>query len=304
MRKEKVTRSNKVAVRESRICWVLLIALSILCVTPFVMVISASFTAESTVVKEGYSLFIKDFSLDTYRFLLSSKSRMLVDAFVMSLISTFLGTIFAVAVTTCFAWAVTQKREDFILARPLSFIAWFTSVFSGGVLPWYILCTQYYGLKNNIWALFVPSCFSVWHMFILRGSFRSVPNELIESAKLDGASHARVFVQIAIPLGRAGIVAVAMFNMLSFWNNFSLSLWLTNKMEYQTLQKLLYNMLAQTSFLLQNTEGTAGLADHMTVPNETAIMAVAVMAIAPILMIYPFTLRYFVKGINLGGVKG
>lgn len=242
MRKEKEIRSNKIAVRESWVCWVILVILSLMCVAPFVMVISASFTAESTIVKEGYSLFIKDFSLDTYKFLLSNKSRMLVDVFKMTVITTFLGTICAVTVTTCFAWAVTQKKEDFFFARPLSFIAWFTTIFSGGVLPWYILCTQYYGLKNNVFALFLPSCFSVWHMFILRGNFRAVPDELIESAKLDGASHARIFVQIVIPLGRAGIVAVSMFNMLGFWNNFSLSLWLTNKMKYQTLQKLLYSM--------------------------------------------------------------
>lgn len=304
MGKVKEIRGNKVAVRESGVCWGILIVLSLLCVMPFIMVISASFTAETTVVREGYSLFIKDFSLDTYKFLLGNKSRMLGNALWMSALSTFLGTICSTAVTTCFAWAVTQSKEDFILARPLSFAAWFTTIFSGGVLPWYILCTQYYGLKNNIFALFVPSCFSVWHMFILRGSFRAVPKELIESAKLDGASHARTFVQIVIPLGRAGILAVAMFNMLNFWNNFSLSLWLTNKMKYQTLQKLLYNMLATTSFLLQNSEGTAAMGEHMVVPAETAIMAVAVVAVVPILLVYPFTLKHFVKGINLGGVKG
>lgn len=304
MEKAKKTRSSSVAEKESWVCCGIQVLLCIICVAPLIMVLSASLTAESTVVKEGYSLFIKDFSLDTYKFLLNNKARLLMDAFKMTVLSTFLGTICSVIVTTCFAWAVTQKKEDFFFARPLSFIAWFTTIFSGGVLPWYILCTQYYGLKNNIFALFVPSCFSVWNMYILRGNFRTIPTELLEAAKLDGASHARIFVQLVLPLGRAGIVAVSMFNMLGFWNDFFLPQWLINKTKYQTLQKLLYSMLSSTTFLMKNSAGTSGLAAHVVIPNKTAVMAVAVIAIIPILAIYPFTLRYFVKGINLGGVKG
>lgn len=293
---------SKVLDRESRLCQGILIFLALICIIPVWMAVAASFTGEKTLVNEGYSLLPKDFTFDTYVYMFSNKAKFMLDSLKMSLLSTALGTITTLVVTSCFAWAVTQKREDFYFARPLSFVAWFTTIFGGGILPWYILCTQYYGLKNNIFALFIPSCFSVWNMYILRGSFRSVPLEIIESAKIDGASNSRIFLQIVIPLARSGITTVAMFSMLSFWNDFSLPLWLTTKQQFATLQLLLYNMLSTTSFLLQNSS-LSGLTAHMVVPTETSVMAVAVIAIVPILLIYPFTLRYFVKGINLGGVK-
>lgn len=290
-------------VKESIFCYITLIILAILCVVPLLLVVSASVTSEESIVKYGYSLIPKDFSLGTYQYMLTSKLKMFMKAYGMTIAVTVLGTLFSVSVTACFAWAVTQKKEVFRPTRFLSFYAWFTTIFSGGVLSWYILCTQYYGLKNNIFALFIPYGMSVWNMFILRGAFRGVSTELIESAQLDGASNALIFRKIVLPLARAGIVTVVMFDMLRFWNDFHLPQWLVTDSDYYTLQKLLYNMLASTMFLLQNSQGS-NLGVNVTVPAETAKMAVAVLAILPIIMIYPFSLRYFVKGINLGGVKG
>ncbi len=139
-----------------------------------------------------------------------------------------------------------------------------------------ILCTQYYGLKNNIWALFIPYGMSVWHMFILRGSFREIPEELIESARLDGASHGKIFMRIAIPLARAGLLTVSLFNIFGLWNDFFLPQWLITDSAYQTLQKILYSMLSNAQQLLHNSEMSAYF-DHITLPAETAKMAVTVL---------------------------
>ena len=140
-------------------------------------------------------------------------------------------------------------------------------------------------------------------MFILRSSFRGIPGEVIESAKLDGASNSRIFATIAIPLARAGILTVSLFTVFGLWNDFYLPQWLTTKSELQTLQKILYNMLSNVQQLLHNSEMSSYL-DKVTLPTQTAKMAVAVMAILPLSVLYPCSLKYFVKGINVGGVKG
>lgn len=151
--------------------------------------------------------------------------------------------------------------------------------------------------------MFIPYGMNVFNMFILRGNFRQIPEEMFESAKLDGASHAQIFFRISIPLARSGIVTVALFNILTFWNDFYLPQWLISDSDYMTLQKMLYGMLSNAQALLKNSE-LADVFSKITLPTETAKMAVAVMAILPLMLLYPFALRYFVKGINMGGVKG
>ncbi|NLC45467.1 MAG: carbohydrate ABC transporter permease [Clostridiales bacterium] len=300
---QKLHRKRSILKRESRLNYLILIVMSVACLLPILMVISASLTDETYIQQYGYSLFPKNPTLNTYRFLITNKGKMLLNSLSNTLIVVILGTIYSVLVTTCFAYAVSQKKSVFRFSRQLSFFAWFTTIFSGGVLPWYILCTQYYGLKNNLFALFIPYGMSVWNMYIVRGSFREVPDELIESAKLDGATHFQVFVKIAIPIARAGIVTISLFNVLTFWNDFHLPQWLISDSRYHTLQKLLYSMLANSSALLKDSS-LSDIFEKLPIPTQTAKMAVAVMTILPIVALYPFSFKYFVKGINVGGIKG
>ncbi len=289
--------------RESLVCVLVLALLSLICLLPLCLVVSASLTEESYIQQNGYSLLPHYPSLDTYTFLIANKGKIIMKSLLTTCSVVALGTLYSVTVVTCFAYAVSQKKSVFRFTRALSFFAWFATIFSGGVLPWYILCTQYYGLKNNLFALFIPYGMSVWNMFILRGNFRQIPDELIESAKLDGASHGQIFTRISIPLARAGIVTVALFNVLAFWNDFYLPKWLITNSDYYTLQIILYNMLSNAQALLKNSE-LSELSQKVKIPTETAKMAVAVMAILPIVILYPFALKYFVKGINVGGIKG
>lgn len=289
--------------RESFWCWIIMAVLSAVCLLPLLLVVSASLTDEQYIQQVGYSIWPVNPSLSTYRFLIANKGKMLVRSLLLTILVVVVGTMYSVSIVTCYAYAISQKKTEFRFARVLSFFAWFATIFSGGVLPWYILCTQYYGLKNNIWALFIPYGMNVWNMFILRGNFRQVPPEILESAKIDGASNRQVFTRIAIPLAKSGIVTVALFNILTFWNDFYLSKWLITDSDYYTLQMILYNMLSNTQALLRDSSLSATL-QNVVLPTETAKMAVAVMAILPIAVLYPFTLKYFVQGINVGGVKG
>lgn len=290
--------------KESVTCYIVLIILAAVCILPLLLVLSASFTDESYITKNGYSLLPVDPTLDTYRFLVSSKGKMLVKAFGVTVLSTALGTLLNLTVCVSFAYAITQPKSVFRFSRKLSFLGWFATIFSGGVVPWYILCTQYYGLKNNIWALTLPYCMSMYYVFILRSNFRQIPAEIIESAELDGASHSRIFFNIVIPLAKSGIVTIALFDVFMFWNDFYLPQWLITNPDWYTLQKVLYDMLASVKSLMMDSDIAASVLANVTLPTNTAKMAVTVLTLIPIILIYPFSLRYFVKGINVGGVKG
>ena len=298
---EKRKRGSRLK-RESIFCYIVLIWLSLICILPIYLVVVASITQETHIQQFGYSLMPVNPSLDTYTFLVSSKGKMLLKSTGVSFAVTVLGTLFADFIVVTFAYAITQKKSVFRFSKALSFFGWFATIFSGGVLPWYILCAQYYGLRNNLFALFIPYGMNMYNVFILRGNFRQVPNELVEAAKLDGASHSQIFLKIMIPLAKSGIVTISLFNVLMY--DFYLPQWLITDTDYFTLQKVLYNMLANVKAFMMDRELAATILENVALPMNTAKMAVTVMSLIPIVILYPFALKYFIKGINVGGIKG
>ena len=277
--------------------------LALFCFFPLWVTFVTSITSEDTIVTEGYSVLPKMFTLETYNYIISNKGMMIWNAFRITLTVVLVGTLYSLFITTCFAYATAQRKETFRLANALSLFAWFTTIFSGGVLPWYILTTRYYGLQNNIQALFIPSGMNVFFMFILRNNFKALPMELVESAKIDGASNLRIFVTIAIPLTKVAMVTITLFYALQYWNDFYLSLYLISKTDLYPVQKLLYNMMANISALLSNSN-QADILEHVTIPAYTARMAMTMMTILPVLAFYPFAQKYFIRGITIGAVKG
>ena len=269
--------------KESVICYILVGVVAFTCVLPLWIALVASLSDETEIVEKGFSLLPRKFTLETYKFIIKNKGAMLL----MSL----------------YAYAASQKKSVFRFAGVLSFFAWFTMIFSGGLLPWYILCTKYYRLQNNIWALVLPYGMNVFYMFVLKSNFKSVPEELTEAAKIDGASDARVFFTIVLPLAKVGLVSVILFMTLQFWNDFYLSLYLITKTDLYTLQKLLYNMMSNISALLSNTT-LQSARDHIVLPSNTARMAMTMFTVLPIAVFFPLAQRYFVKGITIGAVKG
>jgi putative aldouronate transport system permease protein len=192
--------------------------MAFLCFIPLWIAFAASVSDEMAIVNNGFSIIPQKTTLDNYRFILNQRGYMLFQALGVTAIVILAGTSYTLMVTTSFAYTVSQK--NFRPANPLSFFAWFTMVFSGGVLPWYILVTKYYHLQNNIFALFIPYGMNVFYMFILRNSFKAIPEELTEAAKIEGASHARIFFTIKIPLAKVGLVTIVLFTILQFWNDF------------------------------------------------------------------------------------
>ena len=212
--------------RENIAACILVGIAAFLCFFPLWVIVVNSFNSETNVTLNGFSIFPKVLTLDSFKYVLNNKKTLLLRAFGVSTVTVVAGTIFTTFVTICYAYTAAQDKQTVPFANALSFIAWFATVFSGGVIPWYILTTQYYGLKNNLFALFVPYAINVFNMYIVRSSFRSTPRALIESAKLDGASELRVFLSIAIPLSKVSIVTIIMFTALTYWSDFFLSLYL------------------------------------------------------------------------------
>ena len=273
--------------KESVICYILVGVVAFTCVLPLWIALVASLSDETEIVEKGFSLLPRKFTLETYKFIIKNKGAMLLRAYGMSFAATILGTVISTSIMSLYAYAASQKKSVFRFAGVLSFFAWFTMIFSGGLLPWYILCTKYYRLQNNIWALVLPYGMNVFYMFVLKSNFKSVPEELTEAAKIDGASDARVIL----------------FMTLQFWNDFYLSLYLITKTDLYTLQKLLYNMMSNISALLSNTT-LQSARDHIVLPSNTARMAMTMFTVLPIAVFFPLAQRYFVKGITIGAVKG
>ena len=289
--------------KESLVCYLIVGIMAFLCFLPLWITFASSISNETAIVKNGFSLLPQEPTLETYRYILKDKGTMIIRAFGVSFAVIFLGTLYSLFIMTTFAYTVAQKKEVFRFSSALSFFAWFTTVFSGSILPWYILMTRYYGLQNNLFALFVPYGMNVFYMFVLKNSFKAIPEELIEAARIDGATSMKIFTSIAIPLAKVGLVTVILFMSLQYWNDFHLSLYLITKSDLYTVQKLLYNMMANISALLSGTKSVVE-ASNITIPSNTARMVMTMLTVLPVVAFFPFAQKYFVKGITVGAVKG
>lgn len=298
----KIRRKIKRYIRkESWVSCFLVAIIMILCLLPVWTAVVASFSDEKDIVQYGFELWPRTFTTATYEFIFSEKGKMLIRAYLVSFLTVICGTAYSMFIMITYAYATAQKKEVFPYAKILSFFAWFTMVFSGGVLPWYILCTRYYGLRNNLFALFIPYGMNVFNMFILQNNFKALQGEIMEAAKIDGASDFKAFIMIALPLSKVSLVTVILFCALLYWNDYHLSLYLITTQKLYTVQKLLYNMMANIQALLSG----ANLASmHMTVPSNTAKMVMMVLTAAPVMCFYPFAQKYFIKGITVGAIKG
>jgi putative aldouronate transport system permease protein len=216
-----------------------------------------------------------------------------------------LGTALSLLVIALYAYPISRK--DFKYRNQFTFFVFFTMIFGGGLVPWYMVCVQLLHLKNTIWAMIFPALMNGWYVLIMRTFFAtSIPDSIIESAKIDGAGEWRTFFQIVLPLSLPGLATVALFNTLAFWNDWYLPLMFITKANLYNLQYTMYKMLANIQFLIQSSSAMSGRASEMlkNLPSETSRMAMCILAVGPIIFAYPFFQKYFVKGLTVGAVKG
>jgi putative aldouronate transport system permease protein len=281
---------------------VLLAFLCILTLIPIYVIVISSVTSEASLAQNGYRLWPEEFSAMAYRFLFSQGS-IVITAYKNTIISTVLGTIMSVIMVGLYAYPLS--RDNFKFKTFFTFYAFFTMLFGGGLVAYYMVTRQVLQLQNTLWALFLPSAFSPFWVIVMRTFYKAnVPNEIIEAARMDGANEWRTFIQIVVPLAVPGLATVALFSAIGIWNNFFNCLLLIDEARYFNLQFTIYTTLNNIRFLLENADKMSGLVNISELPSQTFRMAMAVVTVGPIIFAYPFFQRYFIRGLTIGAVKG
>jgi putative aldouronate transport system permease protein len=273
---------------------------SLICIIPFILVISGSLTNEQAIIKNGYNIIPVPFSVQAYKTLFNYPQDVL-NAYKVSLIVTVAGTLVSLLLTAMAAYALS--RNDFRWRNKLSFFFYFTTLFNGGLVPWYIWCVQYLRLKNApLAALTLPYLFSVFNLIILKNFMKSIPESVVESAKIDGANNFTIFFRLILPLSKPALATIGLFTALGYWNDWYLCFMFVDNYKYYSLQYYLYTTLSSQDALKRIAIVTGK--NMATIPSESMKMAMVVVATGPILLLYPFLQRYFVRGLTIGAVKG
>jgi len=279
--------------------YILLSFVAIICILPFYLVIVGSFTDESEIIRYGFSLFPSKFSIEGYMLCLKNPVSIL-RAYGNTTFVTVIGTVLALFITTMTGYVL--QRRDFPWRNHFSFFFFFTTLFNGGLVPWYLLCVRYLGFKNNMVALILPMIFSVCNMIISKTFMRSIPDAITESAKIDGANDFYIYIRLILPLSVPLIATIGLFTALAYWNDwYNCMLFIENENMF-TLQYYLQRVLGSVDALRQVAE-KSGL-DVGQLPMESMKMAMTIITTGPIILLYPFVQRYFVKGLTIGAVKG
>ncbi|WP_274363917.1 carbohydrate ABC transporter permease [Paenibacillus thermotolerans] len=273
-----------------------------LCVFPFLFVIIISLTDESTLAKNGYRIIPEKWSLEAYRYILQTGDQLL-RSYGVTIMVTVLGTIISLVLITLYAYAISRK--SFKYRNFFSFFAFFTMLFNGGLVPTYIVVTQFLHLKDTLWALILPMALNAFYIMIMRTFFvTSVPEAIIESGKIDGASELRIFTTLVLPLSLPGIATIGLFSTLGYWNDWFNALLYIDNPDLVPLQSMLMRIENSMSFLLQNTNNPSiSMGILQSLPQDTSRMAMVVLATGPIVLAYPFFQRYFIQGLTIGAVK-
>ncbi|MFC4809426.1 carbohydrate ABC transporter permease [Paenibacillus sp. GCM10023250] len=277
--------------------YLVLAVFSLFCLFPMVLTIIVSFSDENSITAHGYSLFPDRLTLDAYR-LVFSQGRIIFHAYLISAIVTIAGTFLALLVTSMAAYTLSNKNVKYRNGLALYFFL--TTLFSAGLVPWYLMC-QKLGLLENIWSLIVPNLmFSAFNMFLVRNFMDSLPGELRESAYVDGANDLRISFRIYLPLCLPVLATVCLFYALGYWNDWFNAIMLVSDKDLYPIQYLLLQIKSNIDALSMIPKG----AQMMTIPAESTKMATVALTVGPIVLLYPFLQRYFVKGLIVGSVKG
>ena len=267
---------------------------------PFVLMVMASVTPENELALSGYKLIPKAFSLEAYRYVLSDPMAVL-NGYKVTAITSIATMVLSVLFMAATAYPLA--RSGFKGKKFVSFYLFFTMLFSGGLVPSYILITQYLKLTDTYWVHILPSLMNVWYIFMMRTFMQDIPGEIFESAEIDGASEFLIFFRIVIPLAKPVMATIALFMFLGKWNDWMTSMLYINDQNLISLQYLLQRVLKEIQLVLQNQNYVSNV-DLTTLPSETARMAMAIIVAGPALFVFPFFQKYFVKGLTVGSVKG
>ena len=279
--------------------YILITLYALACIFPFLIIIGTSFTSETVIRAEGVKLIPEDFTLKAYEMVV--RGGMIWKSYGLTIILTLCGTVVGLLIIAMTGYAL--QRKDFPLRNAISFYIYFTSLFSAGLAPYYLLMTQTYKLNDSYLAVFFPLLMSPWLIILMKNFVKAIPHEITESGKIDGAGDMVIFTRLILPMLKPALATIGLFLALGYWNEwYQSSLFLSSRVAVKPLQFQLYKVVNETQALKNSIAGQyISLTD---VPTESLKMATAVMATGPIVFLYPFVQKYFIGGITVGAVKG
>lgn len=278
------------------ICYIIIGLFALACLYPFLLVVIASFTDETTLVHEGYKIFASKLSTSAYKGLFATQQ--IYYSYGVTIFVTFIGTLLSMLVTSAMSYALSVKNMK--SRGHLAFFMYFTMLFHGGLVPTYLLISKYLSMRDTIWVYIIPSLVSAWNCLLLRNFFQSIPESLSESAKIDGANDILILFKIVLPISLPGIATIGLFYALGYWNEWYKAMLYIDSDRLVSLQYLIMKILRNADFMAS----TAGTNITVDIPTLTVRMATVVATIGPIILLYPFLQKYFVGGLTVGGVKG
>ena len=285
----------------------LFILLALLCVIPMIFVVIISFSSEASIGKVGYSFIPAEWSSEAYQYVWHLRNThgipTVVMAFLTSVGITVVGTLLGLTLISTMGYVLS--RPNFRLRKIYTYLIFIPMIFHGGLLSTYVVNTQVLGLKNTYWALILPLCCSSFYVIIMRTFFQTtVPDEIIESGKIDGASQLRIFVQLVLPISLPALATIALFLTFAYWNDwYQASLYIeSSQHDLFPLQYVLVNIEKNIQYLANNDMAMS--ANSNALPSETMRMAIVVISVVPIMFSYPFFQKYFISGLTIGAVKG
>ena len=278
--------------------YVLVTAVAVACLVPFLLVLSGSFTSNEAVVKYGYNFIPKEWSLKAYEVLFNVPT-VILNSYLVTIIITLAGTTISLFLTSMTAFVL--HRKDFKYRNGFSFFFFFTTLFSGGLVPWYMLMLKL-GMRNSIFALIVPGLFSVFNIIIMRTFFTTLPDAISESGKMDGANDFVIYYRLYMPMALPGLATIGLFIALGYWNEwYNAMLFITNE-KLVPLQYQLYKVMNTAAMAAKVAQLTGRMPS--SVPSETIKLAMVCVTVGPIIFLFPYIQRYFILGLTIGSVKG
>lgn len=275
---------------------------TILIIIPFILLFMSSITSENALIRDGYSFFPKEISLEAYRYILKNASSVF-RSYGITILVTLVGTAGNTLLSALLAYPLSLK--DLPFKRAITFYVFFTMLFNGGLVPSYLMWSGTFHINNTIWAYIMPGfLMSAMNVLLIRTFFaNSIPDALFEAAQIDGASQFRIFGTIVLPLGKPILVAMGLFAGLGYWNDWTNGLYYVRDTNLYGIQNLLNKMITDIKVLSSGMSGGGSVA-AANIPSASVRMAIAFVAMVPILCCYPFLQKYFAKGIAIGAVKG
>ncbi|MDD3931698.1 MAG: carbohydrate ABC transporter permease [Eubacteriales bacterium] len=303
--KTSTTRLNVISSGWNLVFVILLAFVALFILVPMLLIFIVSFSSELSIANRGYSFWPEAWTLDGYKYLFKTGDQ-LANSYLITSFYTVTGTLMSMTVMTMFSYVIAQR--NFPLCRALTWMLFFTMLFSGGLVPSYILNVRYLRINDTVWIFLLPSLVNAFYTIILRTFIQTtIPETLFEAARIDGAGHFRVFTSIVLPLFKTGIATVGLFNVVTRWNDWFIGMLYIRNPKLIPLQTMLTKIQDSIEFIKQNASiaGTPdGIALLRTLPDENLRMACTIVVILPILLAYPFFQRFFVRGLTVGSIKG